>query len=124
EVRHRGLAARSGPVPGAHLVLELHRLPGPPPADPRSESGRLRGGAPHVERNRDRGRTNVDRALGEPPAGRRERAPPRGPAPLPSRVPARAAAKVRAGGRPQEARASHRKLAPATSPWAAGSSAS
>ena len=31
EVRHRGLAAGAGALPGAHVVLEHDRLPGPPP---------------------------------------------------------------------------------------------
>ena len=34
EVRHRGVAARAGPLPRADLVLEHDRLPGPPPAAP------------------------------------------------------------------------------------------
>ena len=35
EVRHRGVAARPGPLPRADVDLEHDRLPGPPPGDPR-----------------------------------------------------------------------------------------
>ena len=35
QVRLRGLDPDPGPVPRAHLDLELHRLPGPPPRHPR-----------------------------------------------------------------------------------------
>ncbi len=40
EVRLRGVDPDPGPVPRAHLHVELHRLPGPPPRHPRALRGR------------------------------------------------------------------------------------
>ncbi len=42
EVRPRGLAAGAGPLPGAHVLLELHRLRGPARADAGSARPRAR----------------------------------------------------------------------------------
>ena len=39
QVRLRGLAAGAGRLPRADLLLQLHRLPGPPPAQPRAPRG-------------------------------------------------------------------------------------
>ncbi len=40
EVRHRGVAAGAGPLPRADELLQLHRLPGPPPARRATAGGR------------------------------------------------------------------------------------
>ena len=55
----------------ADVVLELHRLPGAAPADPRPAARRQGRAAPHAERHRDGGRPHLDRDHGEPSAGRR-----------------------------------------------------
>ena len=41
QVRLRGVAAQPGAVPRAHVDLELHHVPGPPPRRPRAHGGRL-----------------------------------------------------------------------------------
>jgi hypothetical protein len=73
EVRHRGLAAGAGPLPGADLVLEHHRLPGAPHADPDAPRRRRHRHPAHVERHGDGDRADADRHHGEPPARRRLR---------------------------------------------------
>ena len=50
EVRLRGLVAGAGRVPRADLVLQLHRLPGSPPALP-GAPGQGHRDAPHAERH-------------------------------------------------------------------------
>ena len=65
------LAARPGALPRADVVLEHHRLPGPPHADadaPRRRRHRRRC-TPSTARHGDR--PDADRDHGEPPAGRR-----------------------------------------------------
>ena len=86
EVRHRGVAAGPGSLPRAHVVLELHRLPGAAAADARAPRRRHGRGAAHAQRHRDGDRSHADRAAGEPPAGRRVRRAPRGAAPVPARA--------------------------------------
>ena len=108
EVRLRGLAAESGALPRADLVLEHHRLPGPAPGDPRApREGRPRRRDPaHAQRHRRRRRAHADRAARERPArGRQRRA---------ARLPAR----VRGAGR-----AARRGLAELSSSAARGASA-
>ena len=46
QVRLRGVGADAGPLPRAHLDLQLHRLPDPPPRHPRPLRQR---GRPHVK---------------------------------------------------------------------------
>ena len=71
EVRHRRLAAGTGALPRADVVLELHRLSGAAAPDACPSPGRQGRAAPHAERHRHGGRSDADRAHGEPPAGRR-----------------------------------------------------
>ena len=71
EVRHRGMAARPGPLPRADVDLEHDRLPGPPARDPAAQRGRVRrqaGDRAHAQRDRSRGRSHADRAARERPA--------------------------------------------------------
>ena len=92
EVRPRGVAAGAGPLPGAHVLLELHRLRRPARADAGpARLGRGRGPA-HAQRDRDRGRPDPDRDPRELPAGGRDGRAPHGPARLPAREPPRAPA--------------------------------
>ncbi len=75
EVRPRGVAARSGALPRADLVLEYDRLPGPSArCAPPSRAGRAAPRA-HVERDRRGGRPYDHRLGRERPArGRQHRA--------------------------------------------------
>ena len=82
EVRLLRLAAHPGAVPGDHLHLQLHRVPGPAAQHPRPVRGRDRsGGDPERDSLRDDPGDRHD--LGEPPAGRRVGTDPGGPASLP-----------------------------------------
>ncbi len=79
-------------VPGAHLLLELHRLSGAAPADAGPPPlGRDRG-PPHAQRDGHGGRSDDHRDPGEPPAARRLGRAAEGAARVPARAPARAAA--------------------------------
>ena len=69
EVRLRGLAPRSGPVPRADLVLEHDRLPGAPAGHPLPRRRRQARDPAHAERDGGRRRPHVDRAARERPAG-------------------------------------------------------
>ena len=87
EVRPRGVAAGPGPVPGAHVLLELHRLRRPARADagpPRLGRGR---GPAHAQRDRDRRGPDPDRDPRELPARGRDGRAPHGPARVPAREP-------------------------------------
>ena len=87
EVRLRGLDPDAGPLPRAHLDVELHRLPGPPPRHPRA----LRRGrrppadqaARHAQRHAVRDDADHRGDPRDPPAGGRLGARPGGAAPLP-----------------------------------------
>ncbi len=99
EVRPRGLAARPRPVPRAHVLLELHRLPGSTAADPGPPRGRFGRGAPHAERHGDRHGAHAHRDPGEPPTrGRHGPASVRA-ASLPAGVAARAGTAALSRGR-------------------------
>ena len=70
EVRLRGVDPDPGPVPRAHLHVELHRLPGPPPRHPRAVRGRGEA-AGHAQRHPGRHPANDRGHPGDPSAGRR-----------------------------------------------------
>ena len=87
EVRPRGVAAGAGPLPGAHVLLELHRLRRAARADAGpTRLGRGRGPA-HAQRDRDRRGPDPDRDPRELPAGGRDGRAPHGPARVPAREP-------------------------------------
>ena len=65
-----GWIADPGPLPGDHLDLELHHVPGAPAERPGSVRRRHRAGG-HPERHPVRHDPNDHHAAGEPPAGRR-----------------------------------------------------
>ena len=76
QVRLRGVDPQPGALPRAHLVLQHHRLPGPPPRLPLP--ARARGPArprPHAERHRGRRRPHADRAARERAAAPTARLP-------------------------------------------------
>ena len=71
EVRHRGVAARPGSLPRAHVVLEHDRLSGAAPADARAAGRRVARDPAHPERHGDGDRPHAHRPAREPPAGGR-----------------------------------------------------
>ena len=71
EVRHRGVAPRPGALPRADVVLELHRLPGPPAQHPLPPGRRKAPVRAHAERHRDHLQPHAARADRVWPAGRR-----------------------------------------------------
>ena len=70
EVRHRGVAAVGGPVPRAHVVLELPRLLGPPARHARAGRRRHRARA-HAQRHRVRDQPHARVPVRALPGGRR-----------------------------------------------------
>ena len=82
QVRLLRLAAHPGSLPGDHLDLQLHRVPGPAAEHPDPFRGRHRAGG-HPERHPLRDDPDHHHDLGEPPAGGRIGARSRGAAPLP-----------------------------------------
>ena len=69
DLRRRGLASRSGTVPGDLLLQQLRRLPGPAGEDPLPpRSGREAPALPHAERFRPGRGAHARRPAGERPA--------------------------------------------------------
>ena len=107
DLRPRGLAPGTGDLPRDLLLLQLHRLPGPPrqhPLPPRGgRQGPLR---PHLERLGPRSRPHPRSRARELPAGRRHHHHPQGSPPL--------------HGRPRANYAQRRLKRPASVPAGAG----
>ena len=87
DLRHRGVAPGAGNLPGDQLLLQLHRLPGPPRRHPLPPGAQT---APpvraHPQRLRPRRRPHRGCDHGELPAGRRQHRRPGGAAFLHGRV--------------------------------------
>ena len=86
QVRLRGLDRLAGPLPRAHLDLQLHRLPDPSARHPRPVRRRDRRAGRHAQRHALLHQPPDHRPARDPPAGRRLGQGAAGPAALPRRA--------------------------------------